>query len=297
MTLQHAEGGIATRPSPPARPSGLPPPQVLRAEENRDGMIDRLLAREEYRPVAGQGKNVLNPDAGISKPYMFVEKDGVLTIRQNLDNRNSLTALEYIQGSLSLLHNPSAYQSSDKEFILKHVLHVATDALTRPWVSVRNWSQHVWDCIELGRFNWDDSATIHEERIRVSYTSGPVSGPSNSVKLPGAALKESLCRDFNSTSGCKEHGAHIDGEFKLLHACAFCDSMGRRFNHSFQRCRSRQDFQGGAINGPAASHGYSDGRQWSQQRNNGYNGSSHHNGNGRTHGYSHQGNGHQQAKN
>lgn len=193
------------------------------------------------------------------------------TLKQRLDNRNSLTPLEYIQASLSLLDDSTAYQPQDKDYIYKHTLYVATDALSRPWPAVRKWSQTIWDCVDRGRCVWSDSRFIQEERIRVSYTSGPSSSSTNPQKPNSWALRETLCRDFNSVGGCKHHGPHEQGEFRLLHACAFCDSMGRRSNHSFQRCRSLMEQQPPAAPGAGSVQGHNDSRQWNLHHRPGYN--------------------------
>lgn len=86
------------------------------------------------------GKPQNNHDIGIPKHFMYIERDGVETLKQKLENRNSLNALEYLYATISLIHDASAYRPDDKNHILKHLLSVATDALARPWPAVRKWS-------------------------------------------------------------------------------------------------------------------------------------------------------------
>lgn len=245
--------------------SQLPPPHVLRAEENRYGAVDRLVMKEDLRMGTGHGKPHNNHDIGIPKPFMYVEREGVETLKQKLDNRNSLTALEYMYATISLLHDSAAFQPADKDAILKHLLCVATDALARPWPAVRKWSQHIWDCVDRGRCTWSDVGFIQEERIRMSYTSGAPSSSNTHPKTQANIITESLlCRDFNSISGCKFQGTHEEGNIRKLHACAFCDAMGRRSNHSIQKCRSRHEHHGSSVPPPGPSAGAADLRQWGQ---------------------------------
>lgn len=253
----------------------LPAPGALRREENLDGEIDYLLAREDFRPVSNSGKpSHLVNDVGISKPYMFMEREGLETVKQKLEARNSMSALEYINASLLLLQDKSAYEPRDRELILKHILAVSTDALAGPWPDVRRWSQYIWDQVDKGRCTWDNTAMIQDERIRISYTNGSVSQIATGVSAQHKPQQPStspmslaVCREFNAPSGCRFTGSHDLGQVRYIHSCAFCDSMGRKSPHSFQKCRLKQE--NGNSNQSAQEN-----RQWHQphqssNRNNG----------------------------
>lgn len=232
--------------TPVVHASGLPPPTQLRQQENVDGELDRLFSREEYRTNPATGKNHLYSEGQIVKPYMYVEREGIETIKQKLDIRQSITPLEYLSASLRLLHDPSAHRACDRDYILRHLLAVSIDAVTRLWAGVRRWTQTVWDSVEKGWCTWDDTAFIQEERVRISYTGGAPSTAGQPVtQNRNAGTSNNIpsfpCRDFNGLSGCKHPGSHEDNGIRHTHSCAYCDSMGRRSNHSIQRCRSKND--------------------------------------------------------
>lgn len=245
----------------------LPAPHVLRREENREGLIDRLVMREDYRAnTSTQGKNHHLHDIGIAKPYMYVEREGIQTLKQKLDVRASLSALEYLNAMIVLLHDTSAYDPNDFAAMFKHVMCVATDALARPWPGVRKWSQYIWDAVDKGRCRWSDAGFIQEERVRISYTNGPPApNPSIVKNTPSAQHLESvLCRDFNSASGCRHSASHDEGHLRVLHVCAYCDPLGRRSNHSYHRCRFRLEAMGQHTSSSNAHHLQGDHRPWQQ---------------------------------
>lgn len=258
-----------------ARSHVLPPPAQLRKEENRGGILDVMYDREEYQVPTGHGKvHGMLTDGTIVKPYMYLDKEGCQNIKQKLDARPSMTALEYIQASLQLYNDTSAYDESDRMFISQHILAVATDALVRPWTGVRKWTQYVWDMIEQGRCKWKDQGFINDARVRISYTSGPAtSNASAPAKSKPQEVQEHLhvvCREYNTPGGCKFHANHEVGPVKKMHICAYCDSLGRKLNHSVQKCRSKLQNQ------PPAQQNQFDNRGWSnpgynQGQHNGYN--------------------------
>lgn len=242
----------------------LPPPAVLRREENRSGVIDEMLRREEYQPASGSGKHTkVSHDGNMPRPYMYIEKEGCDTLKDKLDARPSLSAGEYINAMLLLLDDEAAYERRDKHFIFKHILQVSTDSLARPWAGVRKWSVHIWDSVERGRCTWQDQGYIQDARIRISYTSGPVlSGSAPSAKKMPAIHTDpvySVCREFNTASGCKHSGSHDSGHIRYLHVCAYCDAVGRKSSHSVLKCRTR---------GENSANQQSENRQWSQHNRN-----------------------------
>lgn len=243
----------------------LPPPAVLRREENRRGVIDDMLRREEYQPATGSGKSVkvLN-DWAMPHPYMYIEKEGCDTQKEKLDARPGLNSAEYINAMLLLLDDDSAYAPADKQHIFRHIIQVSTDSLTRPWAPVKKWSQYIWDSVERGRCTWQQDGFIQHARIRISYTSGPapLATVSTSKKVTPQQQEPVyiVCRDFNSSTGCKSNGTHESGTMKYMHVCAYCDAVGRKSSHSVIKCRARGD------NANTAYNQFSDNRQWPNQQ-------------------------------
>lgn len=264
--------------SPPARPissqcivldsphdssiSVLPTPAILRREENRHGHIDRMLEREDF-VQANSNSGKANHENPMCKPYMYLERDGYETPKQRAEIRTSMTQLEYLNASLLLLNDSTAYKQSDLPYIIHHLSQVSTDAIALPWHGVRKWSQYVWDQIEKGKCSWRDKALIQEERVRLSFigqsNANPVCTLGNNMNQKANDLIVVVCSAFNSPAGCKFQYSHDDGRIKHNHVCAHCEALGRRSNHSFQRCRTRLD--GSHQTGYGQPH-LSDGRQW-----------------------------------
>lgn len=258
QTATRRHGGLST----------LPPPATIVREENRLGQIDRLISKEDYRPSSIQQGKPHHYDIGMVKPYYYIEREGVQTTRQKLDLRANMSALEYINCTHLLLRDYDAFDIADKEDIFNHLTAVTTDALARPWPAVRRWSQFIWDSVEKGRCEWNSYQYIQEQRVRICYMSsqsanlpGANNGSRQATITPSTAQITVLCRDYNGPSGCRFTTGHEDGVVKYMHACAHCDSMGRRSAHSFQRCRSRADMPQGAP--PSVQ---SDNRQWGNQQ-------------------------------
>lgn len=239
----------------------LPPPALLVREQNQDGQLDQAMAREAYRGGAGRGKHYTYNEMGMAKPYMFIFRAGLQTVKQKLDERASMSMIEYINSTLLLLQDPDAFCPDDLPHILFHMAAVTTDAMVRPWHAVRTWSQYVWDCIERNKCNWNSYQFIQDERVRMSFISGTPSGGSlnanSSSKSVSNDSRPVLCRDYNSLSGCRHHGTHEEQGIKYLHACSHCDAMGRRSSHSYPRCRSKFEGTG------QGQQGNYDSRQWS----------------------------------
>lgn len=248
--------------SGPQPAPALPPPAILVREQNQDGHLDRAMAREEYKAGASRGKHHSFNELGMAKPYMFVFREGLQTVKQKLDIRASLSMLEYLNSTLLLLQDPDAFSPDDLPHILFHLSAVTTDAMVRPWHAVRTWSQYVWDCVERDKCRWDSYQFIHNERVRMCFISGAPSGSNASSSIPQKSIandvRSVLCREYNSISGCRHHGTHEEQGVKYLHACSHCDSIGRCSAHSYPRCRSK--FEG---NTQSSYHNH-DQRQWNQ---------------------------------
>lgn len=248
--------------------SVLPTPSVLRREENRHGHIDRMLEREDF-VQANSNSGKPTHDTPMCKPYMFLERDGYETVKQRAEIRTSMTQLEYLNASLLLLNDKTAYRHVDLPHIIHHLSQVSTDAIALPWHGVRKWSQYIWDQIERGKCSWRDKALIQEERVRLSFIGQsnafqPHTSGSHIHHQKANELVVVVCSAFNSPAGCKFQYSHDDGRIKHNHVCAHCEALGRRSNHSFQRCRTRMD--GNQQSSHSQSYP-SDGRQWAGHYN------------------------------
>lgn len=243
----------------------MPPPQVIIREENQDGALDKLLAKEDYRNSTTHGKAV-SPDQAMVKPYMYIDREGLQTPKQRLEVRATMTFHEYMNCTLLLLNDEEAYDKSDLQHILFHLSAVATDAMFRPWPGVRRWTQAIWDYIERGKCQWDSYVFIQNERVRMSYMSGSqtnnqlphANGSRTAAQEPAVVV---VCRDYNAPGGCRFQSNHEDKGVKHLHICSHCDTLGRKSNHSYQRCRSKNNFQQHAS-GNQGHAGQYDQRQW-----------------------------------
>ena len=150
LDLILAAANPATRTSTPRRPASkrdgqaqsLPPPRRLLQEENADGYVDQILQQERFRPAQVEGKAHLASDAFIEnlipKPYMYVSREGVQTLKQKLENRSSTTPMQYVNATIALLNDPRAFHPEDRSHILRHLQDVTHDIMERPWEDVRS---------------------------------------------------------------------------------------------------------------------------------------------------------------
>ena len=103
---------------------------------------------------------------------------------------------------------------------------------------------------------WADSQLIHNQRVMVAITGG-ARGPAAHSNLHGdgkGTKQELVCRAFNSRGGCKHRAQHDEGQVRLLHICAFCDSIGRHCTgHNVIGCNSKTQYPGPP---PRSSYGY-----------------------------------------
>ena len=127
--------------SQPEHGDTLPPPRRLHEEVNAGGYVDLLLQQEKFRPPAVDGKTHLAPDIFVNtllpKPYMYVTREGVTTVKQKLDIRTSLSPMEYVHAALKLANDARACDPYDREYILRHIQDVAHDAMERQLEAVR----------------------------------------------------------------------------------------------------------------------------------------------------------------
>ena len=231
----------------------LPPPRRLRQHENRDGYVDNMARSDRFDHAHTQGKNNNSSDKPtereIRKPYMYIQRESCQTDKQKLEVRCSLSSLEYVNATLALIRDRKAYDPVDQPAILRHLQDVTRDAIERPWHAVRRWSQFVWDTVELGDIKWQDYQQIQNERVRLAMTAP---GCATSQIHRGEEAQEYICREFQSRTGCRHRSSHMEGAVKLLHICAFCDSISRQCPHSVTACGKKMLYP--PRNGPIADH-------------------------------------------
>lgn len=208
-----------------------------------DEFIEREMQRDRFE-FAHNGRYVytsdINPARVIAKPYMYLYREGISSIKQKLDARQTMSLNEYVDALLSLLADHRAYHKDDYNDIVHHLTKVVRDALERPWHAVRRWTNFVWDSIESGAFAWADRDVIQDERVRLCMTGMYSNSANNTVQSkPQAASVNVICRAFNTRMGCHQRESHGDGHVWQNHACSYCDSVGKTCFHSVRECERR----------------------------------------------------------
>lgn len=149
-----------------------------------EDIVHRELDRDKFvHSHIGKPDSITDPIAPrlMSKPYMYITCEGVHTQKQKLDIRPTLSAIEYIDPTLSLMADKRAYHPDDYNHIMYHLRKFTRDATERPWPAVRRWSQYIWDIIEAGQITWANREVIQEERVRMCLTAPPP--PSNGTYI------------------------------------------------------------------------------------------------------------------
>lgn len=281
------DGGSATDTPAPShvKPSNARPPQLHTTTphtrhagtSNVHHAVDRHLSREEFLQremdrdkfeFAANGRYQYSNDFSsarvMAKPYMYLSRDGLFSVKHKLEARQSITSLEYVDATLALLADRRAFDNRDYNDIMHHLRKVTRDALERPWPAVRRWSQFVWDSIEAGDICWADRDEIQEERVRLCLTSTVSSHQNNvsNVKKHNANA-EVICRDYNSRHGCRHREGHGDAHVFYTHCCSYCDSVGKVCFHSVRECERR-------VTHARNDNGYQQGRARHQVNFNGH---------------------------
>ena len=220
---------------------GLPPPTVLKSLPQHQDFVEAQLRREELQHQPTEGKlhfvsDILAPKA-LVKPYMFLEKSGMSTLKQKLEHRHLMNKDEYLTAFLALLKKKAAYDLDDYDYLFAHLHNVSTDGLSRPWRDVLRWSQLMFDKVEARELSWKDRVDMQDERVRISMTGG---GDETTSKVKGSSSNSSVaCPEFNGERGCKHRHDHMDGSVKSLHVCAYCLSKGKRLHHTVTACQNK----------------------------------------------------------
>ena len=96
----------------------------------------------------------------------------------------------------------------------------------------------MWDLVEEGDLSWADHQLIQNERVSIALTAPATGAPQAGAQ--NAKVKEVLCRDYNSRGGCRQRGHHVEENIRLMHWCAFCDSVSRQCPHSVFACNNKR---------------------------------------------------------
>lgn len=210
--------------------------------------IQRELEKDRFLyPEAGKTLSSIesNHSRLMTKPYMFLYREGLSTMKQKLDARPTMTASEYTDAMLTLLSDRRAFDPKDFHDIFHHLRKVTRDSLERPWAAVRRWTQYIWDSIEDGAITWADADVIQEEKVRICLTSTQnhhQQSNANTYKIPARrnqGLQEVACRAYNTRNGCHHRDSHPEGGIYCLHICTYCDSVGKTCFHSVRECERR----------------------------------------------------------
>ena len=179
------------------------------------------------------------------KPYMYLNKPGVNTIKKKLEARDSMTFTEYILAYVKMIRDPRADQMGNIRAHLEHIQHLAEDAMARDWSGARGWSQQTLDDIEKGTYTWDDWQLIQLERMKHA-----INTPRNPQS--GIAQKDDRvlpCRDFNGERGCTHSAHHGTAPSRFMHVCSYCYAQTSRLitTHGKIAC-IRRDVDNGVHN-------------------------------------------------
>lgn len=226
--------------------NSVPRQQMQQGQRNlsSEEFIQREMDQDKFAyPEAGKNTfaNDVIPSRLMSKPYMFIYRDGVSTMKQKLDARQSITSTEYNDASLSLLSDLRAFHPNN----FNDIPSLTQCHSRRPGVPVAGCKEV--DTMHMGlggdgAMSWADRDIIHEERVRMCLTSAynhNVVNHSNRYEIPARrhqGMQEVTCRQFNTRNGCPHKESHAEGQVYSLHICTYCDSVGRTCYHSVREC-------------------------------------------------------------
>ena len=222
------------------RPRGYPRREDLRGPAYQ-GYVAEQLRREELAAERWDDGKGIAPDILTKhlepKPYMYVKRPGLETIKKKLEARPTLTFNEYVLVYIKMVRDPRANQNRDVYFHLEHLQHLAEDALARDWTCAREWSQETLDEIEKGSYTWEDQHIIQMERIK-----NALAAARSNPKPPAREDRPQPCRDFNGERGCTFPTHHGTGHARALHACTYClTQTGRQITtHGRATCIRRE---------------------------------------------------------
>ena len=180
---------------------------------------------------------VSNP---VPRPYMFLTGPGFRTPKDKIAHRDKMTFTEYVLAFTHMLLDKRACRSDEWPELVNHLNQVACDAQSRPWENVRSWSDHIFSRIESGDIAWSSRAEIQFDRMRMSLAPP---GEQRTVRTADHQnSKTMVCSDYNARR-CKHRDTHEEGQFTLIHVCAWCHAaLGNRNPHTVVKCENKMRF-------------------------------------------------------
>ena len=228
----------------------LPRASDLRGPQYEDFIREQLRKEEFLATRNDDGKGIVS-DIYVRnlspKPYMYLERPGLNTVRKKLDARQTMTYQEYVHAYLKLMRDPRANQSHLIYFHLEHLHNIAEDALKREWAPIRAWSQKVFDDIEKGSYTWADTQTIQMERVMQALNCQANHRQYTATTGISERVDGEPCRDFNSERGCQLGKFHGSGSHRMVHSCTYCYAQTGKGGfppkhcfHDITHCRRRE---------------------------------------------------------
>ena len=152
--LNTPAGGRPAGPTPPVRtpmngmpplPPGFPQPAGLVGPGYDEYVLEQLRREEFFAPRTDDGKGFYNDffNKTLSpKPFMYLKRQGVNTLKKKLEVRETMSFNEYILAYFKMIRDPRANQSHLIYYHVEHMQQLAEDALHRDWATARAWSQN-----------------------------------------------------------------------------------------------------------------------------------------------------------
>ena len=123
--------------------------------------------------------------------------------------------------------------------------------MRKPWPTVREWSQKLFDKIEKKQLRWSDKQGIQNDRFTAQT---PMAAEERSTHVTSTETRltrgrleaephERPCTTFNSARRCALAQHHQDGPHDVVHACAHCFKVTQAYyDHSEMQCRRKNKF-------------------------------------------------------
>ena len=163
----------------------MPSPLDPRAPAYSDYVTNQLRREDFAVPRLEEGKSMA-PDPFVKellvKPYMYINRPGMTTMRKKLEARETMSFHEYIMSFIKMIRDPRAGLKDLMEVHLEHLQQVVEDAAVRDWSLVRRWSQSTFDAVENGSLSWSDRYALQRDRMHHAILATKVAnGPSQGV--------------------------------------------------------------------------------------------------------------------
>lgn len=124
----------------------------------------------------------------------------------------------------------SCVMSEELEAKLVFLRQVAEDANNYKWHGVLDWALTIIDRVNADNITWNSTQEIAMDRLVISRS---VANAARPMVIP--------CPEFNSEE-CAIKETHIEGRFRLVHACGFCLMLGQEHPHTERACHKKKSF-------------------------------------------------------